>query len=137
MEWKYSNEMSSFFLFEASGDSEGEFNHLVSTAHDDDDDAESCSCDSSELLGFRGGVYDLIEVDRVCGDHIHDGGDVDIGGHDDHRTAEISPREEGEEESKSGGADGIGGVVDEVERNRLFWETCLEVGLPVNYSTWF
>lgn len=136
MEWKYSNEMSSFFLFEASGDSEGEFNHLVSTAHDDDD-AESCSCDSSELLGFRGGVYDMIEVDLVCGDPIHDGGGVDIGGHDDHRTAEISPREEGEEESKSGGADGIGGVVDEVERNRLFWETCLEVGLPVNYSTLF
>ncbi|KAI8566124.1 hypothetical protein RHMOL_Rhmol02G0015400 [Rhododendron molle] len=137
MEWKYSNEMSSFFLFEASGDSEGEFNHLVSTAHDDDD-AESCSSDPSELLGFHGGLYDLIiEVDRVCGDHIHDGGDVNIGEHDDHRTAEISPREEGEEESKGGGADGSGEMLDEVERNRLFWETCLEVGLPVNYSTWF
>ncbi|KAH7859204.1 hypothetical protein Vadar_033065 [Vaccinium darrowii] len=109
MEWKYSNEVSSFFLFEASGDSEGDFNHLVSSAHhdndDDDDDAMSCSCDSTELLGFHGDINNLTEVDQFCIDHVHDGGDDDTGGHD-HRTVEILPREEGEEESKGGGVNG-------------------------------
>lgn len=139
MEWKYNNEVSSFFLFEASGDSEGDFNHLVSSAHhdNDDDDAMSCSCDSTELLGFHGDINNLIEVDQVCSGHVRDGGDDDDTGGHDHRTVEILPREEGEEESKGGGANGSREMVDEVERNRLFWETCLEVGLPMNYTTWF
>ncbi|CAL5337808.1 hypothetical protein CsSME_00021102 [Camellia sinensis var. sinensis] len=165
MDWRYGNgEMSSIFLFEASGDSEGGFNHHddlqnlfsmchgVSKADADTDadmnaDAESCSYDSSDILGFHDEIKNFSVQDQVFSDDIrHDDVDGRSGnGHVHYKcdcscqieglsgvTLEIVPRKEGEDESRVGVHGNREEMVDEMERNKLFWETCLEVGLPMN-----
>ncbi|GFZ08949.1 hypothetical protein Acr_20g0007570 [Actinidia rufa] len=156
MDWKYSNDVSSFFLFEASGDSEGDFTHiddselylqdLFSTCHgvaityddDDNDDAESCSYDSVDRIGFHDEIKSTFDAQVIFSDtHVTDD---DIDEHDHLKCDfsctcfEILAREEREEEARGGVPGSKENVVDEVERNRLFWETCLEVGLPMDYS---
>ncbi|XAR54577.1 hypothetical protein NMG60_11029778 [Bertholletia excelsa] len=136
--------MSFFFRVEASGDSEGDFDcpgefqfyfQDLFGGYEGDDDAESCNC------VFHGEINGL-DVEAICNDH------GDIGGGDCHMgdqslQIEGSSRsgwrtvlgEEGEEESRRGVQERSSWeVMDEMERNRLFWETCLEEGLPVNYN---
>ncbi|KAK3039045.1 hypothetical protein RJ639_027530 [Escallonia herrerae] len=139
MNCKSSTELSQFFLFEASGDSEAASDdpgdaqadtpNLFWTCHNAsiarEDDAESFSCDSRD-------IYD-------CDDHDFTESteeDDDLDERPTHAARGSSKgsnvsREEGEEESRNAGTDGITNRIcegDETESNRLFWETCLEVG---------
>ncbi|XAR57142.1 hypothetical protein NMG60_11025178 [Bertholletia excelsa] len=146
------SELSSFFLLEASGDSEGDLHlensyfyslhNLFSMTRDDDaescncdsaevprssmtgdDDAESCDCDSVEMLGSQSQDH---EMKTEFGVQASSGnGSKDDRGRTD-QGEEGGSRVCGVDESKE--------AMKEEERNKLFWETCLEVGLPINYS---
>ncbi|GFZ21859.1 hypothetical protein Acr_29g0010210 [Actinidia rufa] len=161
MDWKYSNEVSSFFLFEASGDSEGDnlthfddselylqdlfsMRHGVSIAqHDDNVDAESCSYGSVDMIGFHDEIKS-VDVQIISSDTNVTNTNVtdDVICEHDHdlkcdfscTCLEVLAREEREEEARGDVHGTRENVVDEVERNRLFWETCLEVGFPMDYN---
>ncbi|KAF9673301.1 hypothetical protein SADUNF_Sadunf10G0009900 [Salix dunnii] len=125
------DDVSSFLLVEGSADSEAEYGILklyldVTVACDaaDDDDAESCSCDTADCVH---GFDETFEVD-----------------HDYHREPSWSTGrrtflkdaaldcmiidEGGEEESKAD-IDLTREVMDAME-DRLFWETCIALGYP-------
>ncbi|KAA8548533.1 hypothetical protein F0562_000200 [Nyssa sinensis] len=137
MAWRNGYDLSSFLLFEASGDSEGDCNspgdselHIqnlfamyygISLAREDD--AESCSLDSSETLGSHEANDCDYDEDFDHDDHTNDS----------HQMMGLSeaalafvPRKEGEEESKVVVDRRKEKIMDEIERNRLFWETCFE-----------
>ncbi|XP_059628145.1 uncharacterized protein LOC132270934 [Cornus florida] len=136
MDWRINiNDMSSFFLFEASGDSEGDSDHFgdseflamcngFSFARDDDE--ESCSCDASVVLCSDDELDDDCEIEQDFSDSYM----MRLSG----ATSEYVPGDEGEESSFRVGVDegrsSTVMVMDEMERNRLFWETCLEIGHP-------
>ncbi|XAR54580.1 hypothetical protein NMG60_11029781 [Bertholletia excelsa] len=127
MDMRYCKEMSFFFRVEASGDSEEDFDCLGEFQfyfqdlfgwYEGDDDAESCNC------VFHGEINGLV-VEAMSDDHS------DVGGDDCH-MGDQNIQIEGE--SRSGVHKSSWEAMDEIERNRLFWETCLQEGLPVNYN---
>lgn len=114
-----------YMLLEATGDSEadcdsnkGEYANEIYTA--DDDDAESCSydnesetCDAAELNG-----YDDESLNADEDDQKKDG--VNCG------TSYCEDDEMQEEHLKSCVSDDSSQeLMDEMEKNRLFWEACL------------
>lgn len=115
MDGKNVIDVSSFFLFEATGDSESDFEPGMA-ADVEKDDAESCICD-------------LYDTDRVEDDDEFvdqwfpkdvDDGDDDEDDDDDEVTVDqcwIS--------DKMVSVDSGGELMDESEKNRLFWEACL------------
>ena len=129
---------SSSLLFEDSGDSETDAEiHADDVATDifDDQDAESCSCDTCD--DDKHGFTDHQFLD--CDDQDSGNSSGINHGDDDHHEPSTSgcnqlwlsdensgclSRKEGEEETKVDKID-----VDEME-DRLFWETCMEVGYP-------
>lgn len=124
-------DVSPFLLFEASGDSE-----IASEVVSDvpisvamaEDDAESCSCDSADISS----ADELI----MNGDDDDDHGDKAYHSH-------VDDLEEGEEEEGGGGSSvyqrwghqlkstvSVDSTkeferLNEVEKSKLFWETCL------------
>ncbi|XP_022771045.1 uncharacterized protein LOC111314187 [Durio zibethinus] len=132
-------DVSSFLLFEATGDSEaGFFDPAVSVVNhaeeDDNDDAESCSCDTTS--DFLPGVRELDSLENKLanvGDDDH---------HEDEEDGEVVEQEEVHLYKKCRDDQRINGVVakekklsavsvdstktmNEMEKNRLFWEACL------------
>ncbi|KAK9282163.1 hypothetical protein L1049_005075 [Liquidambar formosana] len=129
-------DVSCFLLFEDSGDSEADFDPImaVDVAHDNnvaDDDAESCSCD-------------LSDCERVCElkdlevqEYFEDSDDDDYEGEVNSYGQSYSGEQKGLTKIASGlmmaaGQDqksraGVDSAMEmnEMERNRLFWETCL------------
>ncbi|GMI70346.1 hypothetical protein HRI_000703900 [Hibiscus trionum] len=106
-------DVSSFFLVEDSGDSEldrGPSMAAVAGA-DDEDDAESCSCnDTIKIEGSFDDFYEVIHDDDKDEEHQNYVGSIDeaIGSYNICRE-----------------------VMDGME-DRLFWETCMAIGYPMN-----
>lgn len=110
MDGKNVIDVSSFFLFEATGDSESDFEPGMA-ADVEKDDAESCIC----------GLYDT--------DRVED---------DDEFVDQRSPNDDDDDNDEvtidqwwindkmvSVDSDSGGELMDESAKNRLFWEACL------------
>ncbi|XP_020211739.1 acidic leucine-rich nuclear phosphoprotein 32 family member A [Cajanus cajan] len=136
MERKQPLDFSSYFYFEASGDSEqddcdppimGGYTCDISMAvagyHDDNDDALSCNYDGSAAELDEDEDEDEDEGDSYC-DEEHE---------DDEKKSEVygmsycdDDDEMQEEQMKSHVSfDSRQEFVDEMEKNKLFWEACL------------
>ncbi|CAJ1880204.1 unnamed protein product [Sphenostylis stenocarpa] len=114
-------DVSSYMLLEASGDSENDCNPTMGE-HEigrEDDDAQSCIYDSSEtsnaaeLNGFWNNDHDADEVEdeKKC---------------EFHGTSYCDDDDEMQEHQKSCVSDESSQeLVDEMEKNRRFWEACL------------
>ncbi|XP_057958422.1 uncharacterized protein LOC131151191 [Malania oleifera] len=130
MEWRCIIDFSSFFLFEATGDSEAASDPLGDSKASsgdvdvmENDDAESCSCDVHEVSYFEDKDFDDL---RIGGDDIGYYGSGGEGGLDFALAEEV----EMEVESGGGGVDGSRRMMMDEMENKLFWEACLEVGYP-------
>ncbi|XWS76483.1 hypothetical protein CRYUN_Cryun01aG0180200 [Craigia yunnanensis] len=127
-------DVSSFFLFEATGDSEaGCFDPAMSVInHAEDDDAESCSCDTTS--DFLPGVRELNSLEEKLA-NVDDY-------NEDEEDGEVVEQKEVHLYKKCRDDKRINGVVakekklsavsvdstetmNEMEKNRLFWEACL------------
>ncbi|KAJ6723513.1 GLUTAMIC ACID-RICH PROTEIN-LIKE [Salix koriyanagi] len=132
---KNSVDVSPFLLVEAAGDSEVDSGPATSTTVvADDDDAESCSCDTSDHSCVINGAFSEVEAGRAnC--NVAD---------DDHADKEEEEEEEVEEgvevcQSWCGqvhvglpvkqkpcvSVDSGNESMNEKEKDRLFWEACL------------
>ncbi|CAL5357561.1 unnamed protein product [Camellia sinensis] len=129
-------DVSSFMLLEATGDSEvdSELNMDVAADHDaddDDDDAQSCSCD---LLDYCGPEFDY--------DHLGNAHDQDLHFDDDDDEGEVIDQDWTDDDNddddqvglsstakaglhKKSSVDSNMELMNEMEKNRLFWEACL------------
>ncbi|KAI4301333.1 hypothetical protein L6164_034621 [Bauhinia variegata] len=133
MDRKDIEDVSAYMLFEATGDSEVDYNPIMDddVAHefprnvvdDDDDDAESCSYDASEIC----------DIGKLNGYESCDG-DGDAKNEDEEEKEEEALvygisycTDEEHSISKPSAVDSVSEqeVVDEREKNRLFWEACL------------
>ncbi|GMI73780.1 hypothetical protein like AT3G62990 [Hibiscus trionum] len=125
-------DLSYFLHLEATGDSEaGYFDPSMPAVinHDQNDDAESCSCEydtTSDLLHmvieFN---YSLDDDANVGGDDEEDGEVVDQEVRL-YKKCRYDPCINGivAKESKKSSVDSTG-TMNEMEKNRLFWEACL------------
>ncbi|XP_059625363.1 uncharacterized protein LOC132268548 [Cornus florida] len=139
-------DVSSFLLFEATGDSEADsdLNMVAMTMEVDvaDDDAQSCSCDSSDCTR-------VIEFDDDCDDdldyelHTSDSDDDDESEEEedqeaiDHRDwtgdSKLVPPNTvrglvtaaGLQKTSRTCVESTMEMINEIENNRLFWEACL------------
>ncbi|XP_019253563.1 PREDICTED: uncharacterized protein LOC109232300 isoform X2 [Nicotiana attenuata] len=137
-----SEKWSNIFLLEASGDSQSDSKIHLGTSQEnfdeannivEDDDAESCSFESKDILGNAQEVTSAFEEhdEHSLNDEIQENE-----GHHCCRKEESfqifgESMEEKEEDISSDdiiakGSSRVANVEDEVERNRLFWETCFE-----------
>ncbi|XP_021621853.1 uncharacterized protein LOC110621882 [Manihot esculenta] len=120
MDTKKDVDLSSFLLVEASGDSESDFDPNSAIKDHVDDDAQSCSCDVSDYYS---------RVTEVQQESVH--------GVDDHHK-EVGKEQEDEVHGYQEWANGLtvnqkscvsvestNESMNEMEKNRLFWETCL------------
>ncbi|XVF32677.1 hypothetical protein REPUB_Repub17cG0103300 [Reevesia pubescens] len=130
-------DVSSFLIFEATGDSETGFfdpaMSVINHAENDNDDAESCSCDTTS--DFLPGVR---EVNSSLEDKENDGDD------DYEEDGEVVEQKEVHlykkcrddnrqringggvaKENKKSSAVSVDSTLNEMEKNRLFWEACL------------
>ncbi|XP_027349378.1 uncharacterized protein LOC113860987 [Abrus precatorius] len=111
---------SSCMLLEATGDSEVDCSpimgdHAFEFGRADDDDAQSCSYDNSE-------TFSAAELDGYESLNDDDG---DEKKNDVHGTSYCED-DEMQGHNKSCVSDDSGQeLVDEMEKNRLFWEACL------------
>ncbi|WRX21414.1 hypothetical protein QQP08_013901 [Theobroma cacao] len=128
-------DVTCFLLVEDSGDSELDCEPIIQQCHNmdvgiaaDEDDAESCSCDTSERLD------DCYEVLQLDGDQDFSDWDEPADGWSSCEMWSIdealgyASAEEGEEEPRFD-INLCGEVMDGME-DRLFWETCMAVGYP-------
>ncbi|KAK4372534.1 hypothetical protein RND71_007918 [Anisodus tanguticus] len=126
-----SEKCSNYFLSEASGDSHQSDNSKVDQENFDeanvveDDDAESSSYESKDNLGNSQEVITSGFEELICSNEEEEEE------YDGHKVLKESKEEKEQEQdgSSSYGYRAVN-VEDEVERNRLFWETCFEVGYP-------
>ncbi|KAL5712846.1 hypothetical protein ACHQM5_014973 [Ranunculus cassubicifolius] len=118
-------DVSSFFLVESSGDSEGEFDSIVSMSCDhfameDENDAESCCSGSFDVACMND--VSIIDVNAE-----YDRGEDDIEEDDDGEyDSSISHKFDGGNwiwKSKVG--EDLSEEMSEEEENKLFWDTCL------------
>ncbi|XP_010512697.1 PREDICTED: uncharacterized protein LOC104788632 [Camelina sativa] len=118
-------EVSTFLLFEASGDSESydqEHGHEDDDAkgrEDHGDDAESYMCETSTSprRTSRSNDVDPVEEEEVAGENEdHDDGEGEVNSY--RRWPERRDRD-----SSSTGRDER--LISEIEKNRMFWEACL------------
>lgn len=122
-------DVSCFLVMEDSGDSEVDSYRLMDHVDYEDDDAESCSCDSdssflSNLYGCDDGDhkdYDNYEVEAH--DIDDDDDEMDIQGYCDQSTA--YNRCADEQRSVVSATAVAEESMNESEKNRLFWEACL------------
>ncbi|WRX09575.1 hypothetical protein QQP08_002062 [Theobroma cacao] len=129
-------DVSSFFLFEATGDSEAGcfdpamavINHAEDDDDDDDDhdDAESCSCDTSDFVPSVRGLNCLEDKANVDDEDEEDGEVVE-----QQKEVHVCEKWSNDQrigvakEQKSAGSVDSTKSLNEMEKNRLFWETCL------------
>ncbi|KAK8532558.1 hypothetical protein V6N13_131878 [Hibiscus sabdariffa] len=144
-------DVSSFLLFEATGDSESGCNSDPAIAdingqhyndddyHDYDDDAESCSCDT--VSGYLPGVREIVSLENKS---VNVGGDFDDGDDDDddgvveqrevqlyEKCCRDDQRVNGafvakeKNPSSAVSLENSNETMNEMEKNRLFWEACL------------
>lgn len=115
-------DISCFFLMEDSGDSELDFKSSMDITRvteagsgGDEDDAESCSCDTIDTVrldDFYQAILKFLDDD--------DGDDQDW----------MDCKDDEHGDGRPGlGMDLCGEVMDGME-DRLFWETCMAVGFP-------
>lgn len=124
-------DVSRFFLFEVTGDSSEVINSSVGEDYWADDDAQSCSCDTSDVQSVRlfcGGDDDDDdgEVDRLGSSRCvgqEEGSDSQNEGEDDDgdEVNQSQNRQQKESSKQSGSVE----LVNEKDRDRLFWEACL------------
>lgn len=117
-------DVSSFLLIEETADNflncQTICNMVITV---DEDDAQSCSCDTSEMQAFDSDGSEFSEVDDSeqrssrCQLWLSNHG---LG---------YSSKEQGEEQSSWVGVNLSKEVKDEME-DRLFWETCMAIGYP-------
>lgn len=114
---------SSNMLLEASGDSEADCNPTMSEHGYEfgraDDDAQSCSYDSSETCNAAElNGYESFNNDD---DVVEDEKNAEV-----HGTSYCDDDDEMQQYQKSCVSDDSGQeLMDEMEKNRLFWEACL------------
>ena len=125
LKMKDSVDFSSYMLFEATGDSEADVDPIVDEiAYEisrDDDDAQSCSYDRSENcinIGDEIKEFDSCCVDNEKKEDNDDGEEVGVYGisyceDDEIQNYQKSVVDPGKES------------LDEMEKNRQFWEACL------------
>ncbi|GMI76062.1 hypothetical protein like AT3G62990 [Hibiscus trionum] len=146
-------DVSSFLLFEATGDSESGCNSDPAIAdtngehHDGngdcgyDDDAESCSCDT--VSGSLPGVRETVSLENKF---VNVGGDVDVDDDGDDDDGVVEQREaqlykkccrddqrvngafvvaKENKPSSAVSVENSNESMNEMEKNRLFWEACL------------
>ncbi|XP_027936255.1 uncharacterized protein LOC114191284 [Vigna unguiculata] len=122
MERKEPLDFSSYFCFEASGDSEEADPHEITRAYgggdDDNDDALSCNYEGS------GAALDG-EEDECCDDEIAKVGEDEKSGVYGMSYCEDDDEMEEEHVKSHVSFDSAQEFVDEMEKNRLFWEACL------------
>ncbi|XVE73232.1 hypothetical protein DITRI_Ditri11bG0100600 [Diplodiscus trichospermus] len=132
-------DVTSFLLFEATGDSEaGYFDPAMSINHadqDDDDDAESCSCDTtSGFLPSSVREFNSLEDKKLLAnvgdddDHHEDDEDgevVDQKAVHLYKKCRDDQRIMAKEKKSSAVSVDSTSTVNEMEKNRLFWEACL------------
>ncbi|EXC34672.1 hypothetical protein L484_020441 [Morus notabilis] len=125
-------DVSSFFLFEATGDSEScsKTNPDERVSDLDDDDAESCSWDSTDRCPSNGDSMDSVDaIDRNCSNDDEDDEcdrDEEEEGSDPVQRRTWSGS--GERRKSNVSVDSTTKSfesLNEMEKNRLFWETCL------------
>ncbi|KAJ0052150.1 uncharacterized protein LOC116108858 [Pistacia vera] len=114
-------DVSSYFFFEATGDSEADVvvdPNIVTAINHEDDDAESCSY---ILSGFpfvcdvnNGFDAQAVHVD----DEVEEGEEV-------HSYRTWSSQEQNGISGDKKSNDSSEKVMSEMEKNKLFWETCL------------
>ncbi|KAK4273160.1 hypothetical protein QN277_021614 [Acacia crassicarpa] len=128
-------DVSRFMLFEATGDSEAAdgvadaIMDVQSAGVDDDDDAESCSHEGSETCNWDLGDQQLGGHKSTVADaefHHHDGKNNDEEETDVYGTSycdddEVQKRQHPSSSSVDSGKQ----LLDEVEKNKRFWEACL------------
>ncbi|OMO77823.1 hypothetical protein CCACVL1_14784 [Corchorus capsularis] len=137
-------DVSSFFLFEAIGDSEAGCNFDPAIAvsdedgdDDDDDDAESCSCDTSDYYNLRAPVRNQVNgLEEIRADvddqeeYEEDGEVVDqkMEVHHLFEKCRNNQRVNGvvaKNQQKSVVSVDSSKPMNEMEKSRLFWESCL------------
>ncbi|KAG5628136.1 hypothetical protein H5410_013354 [Solanum commersonii] len=122
-----------FFLLEASGDSHQFDNSKIHQEkcqencehYEVEDDAESSNYETKDNLGNSQEVISGFEEDNYDEEEQDDGHKCSI-------KKEVCKDivEEKEEEEEDVSSSRAINMEDEVERNRLFWQTCFEVGYP-------
>ncbi|KAI3425525.1 uncharacterized protein J3R85_010272 [Psidium guajava] len=113
---------SSFFLFEATGDSE--VDGREGPGHEEEvpmeeDDAASCSCDSSDWTD-AGGVGGC-DVEAWLGDAREEDEDDEL--EDEQSSRAQQPP--GAEYKSCVSVESTNELMNEMERSKLFWEACL------------
>lgn len=109
---------SSFFLFEATGDSEVDGREGPGHAEEvpmDEDDAASCSCDSSDWTDLDG--VGGCDVEAWLGDGREEDEDDEL---EDEQNSH--PRAE---YKSCVSVESTNELMNEMERSKLFWEACL------------
>ncbi|KAG4932031.1 hypothetical protein AAZX31_17G021400 [Glycine max] len=103
-------DVSALLLIEDSADSEDDYGFFtvcpssIAISDDNEDDAESCSCDTTSTRGLPKDSEDDKEFAEFCGN-------------------EVAALED-EAETR------IDEVIVNESEDRLFWETCMAVGYP-------
>ncbi|BAT95661.1 hypothetical protein LR48_Vigan02g110500 [Vigna angularis] len=133
MERKKPLDFSSYFCFEASGDSEEAhpddpiFACEMTRAYGDDENDDALSCNFEGSGAFDGAVFD--EEENECCDDDHDDEIAKVTQDEKSGVYGMSYCEDDdmeEEHMKSHVSFDSGHeFVDEMEKNRLFWEACL------------
>ncbi|KAK7284701.1 hypothetical protein RJT34_19452 [Clitoria ternatea] len=123
MDMKYPFDLSSSYMFlEASGDSEADcdpttlWEHAYESGRADDDDAQSCSYDDSD---------ESCHADELNGYESLNGDDEDEKKFEAYGTSYCEDDEMEEHHKSSVSDDSDQELMDEMEKNRLFWEACL------------
>ncbi|KAJ9187716.1 hypothetical protein P3X46_003140 [Hevea brasiliensis] len=130
-------DLFSCLLVEASGDSEADFDPNVAINKDladDDDDAQSCSCDvSDDCYSCVADLNACNEVEQASIDHVVD----DYKDEEEKQDKKEEPEVHGYQEWANGhlgltvdqkscvSVESTNEPMNEMEKNRLFWETCL------------
>lgn len=124
MDIKGHADFSSYILFEATGDSENAYEFGRVDDHDDDD-ALSCCYDESDACDI---ASELNMHDESCDDDEHDGEKIEDEEKDDAYGASYCEDDEMQEQYQKSYVSSDSSqeeFVDEMEKDRLFWEACL------------
>nr|GMD23615.1 CBL-interacting serine/threonine-protein kinase 7-like [Ipomoea batatas] len=122
-------DVSRFFLFEVTGDSSEVISSSVTEDFWADDDAQSCSCDSSDAQSIRlfSGEEERLGssccVENDGDDEEEEEEDGDEVNQSENRGGVGPQQKQNESSSKVQG--GSVELVNEKDRDRLFWEACL------------
>jgi len=135
MDLKHLTDMSSYLLMEESADSEAdfvqsEFNAICGGS--DDDDAESCSCDTGEVSGSHEDDFDGQDSGDQWNNLSHGSSIVWASDREDGHVSMGVDEEEESWVNSGGGSGGRGLSKEEMDamEDKDFWETCMAIGYP-------